>query len=110
MEKGSPAQIAMENAMHIPEFVTLATNEKYQRCLQAIQATALKKIGIIKLKRLFKNEQQAANETEKEWYTTKINEYNILHCTDPHYIKSIQERVAIYITSLMHCLCSIAKK
>ena len=28
MEKGSPAQIAMENAMHIPEFVTLATNEK----------------------------------------------------------------------------------
>jgi hypothetical protein len=79
MEKGSPAQIAMENATHLPGFATLATTEKYQRCLEAIKATASKKIGVIKLKKVFETGQQPANETAKDWYITKINEYQILH-------------------------------
>ena len=90
----------MENAMRLPGFALLATQEKYRRCLEAIAATSSKQVSVIKLKQVFEKSPQPAQENEKDWYIQKINEYNVLHRADEHYIKSVQERVAIYIRSL----------
>ena len=100
MKRGSSAKTAMENAMRLPEFAALPTQEKYQRCLSAIAATSSKQIGVMNLKKIFEKRQQPAKENEKDWYIQKVNEYDVLHRADETYIKSIQERVAIYIRSL----------
>ena len=97
MEKGSPAQIAMANATRLPGFALLATQEKYRRCLEAIAATSSKQVSVIKLKQVFEKSPQPVQENEKDWYIQKINEYNVLHRANEHYIKSVQERVAIYL-------------
>ncbi len=36
----------------------------------------------------------------KEWFTKKVNEYNIINRAEPEYVKSVQERVFIYLLSL----------
>ena len=56
-------------------------------------------MNIIRRKRLFENEKQKSS-TVKEWFTKKVNEYNIINRAEPEYVKSVQERVFIYLLSL----------
>ena len=99
MTRRSAAAIAIENAVRAQGFEQLPTQEKYDLVKTAISAISSTKMNIIRRKRKFETEVQK-NTTVKEWFTQKVNEYNAINRAEQAYVKSVRERVFIYLRTL----------
>ncbi len=99
MTRRSAAAIAIENAVRVQGFAQLPTQEKYDLVKTAISTISSTKMNIIRRKRKFENEVQK-NSTAKEWFTQKVNEYNAINRAEQAYVKSVRERVFIYLCTL----------